>query len=95
MKAKPRYGDEPAAPPPAPILSTRCDCQDCEKFRRESEAQRMLDLREKQLAECRRVMREVADALLDCTSCDSCEVWPLHQELANKLSDTRAGKAAP
>lgn len=59
------------------------------------ELQRLLDLKNAQLAECTRVMREVADALLDCTSCDSCEVWPFHQELANKLSNTRAGKVAP
>lgn len=65
------------------------------------ELQRLIDLKNSQLAECTRVMREVADALLTNAQAIAPHVPPIYgfseslTVLAQKLSNARAGKVAP
>ena len=55
----------------------------------------MLELRDRQLADCTRAMREVATALLELSDdgCDDCSTpYQVHTMLAQKLNEARAGK---
>ena len=81
-----------------------CTCDDCEDpAEAKPELKRLLDLRTSQLAECTRVMREVAAALTTkppgvddrTNNWNEMMFFKRDCELAERLLEARAGKVSP